>query len=616
MRKIELLSPAKNITCGIEAIRHGADAVYIGGPAFGARQAANNTIEDIASLCDYAHIFDAKVYVTLNTIIYDEELAEVEQTIWQLHEAGVDALIIQDTALLTMNLPPIALHASTQMHNHTLEKVRSLEAAGFSQVVLPRELSLDEISTIHNGTSLPLEAFVHGALCVSYSGRCYASQYCFGRSANRGNCAQFCRLAFDLIDAEGNTIVHDRHLLSLRDMNRSSVLEAMMDAGISSFKIEGRLKDVDYVKNVTAYYRQKIDEIINRRSDEYERASAGKTTIKGFTPKLERSFNRGFTDYFILNQRDRAISNIHTPKATGEFVGKVANISKESFSLKYATGVDTITAGDGLCFIDKTGRLQGFRVNSVTNDGRIVPLQMENLTIGTNIFRNLDHAFSKALQRPTAVRTIKIDIQLSETKDGYELFISTQNGHHVTLKFNTEKKVASKPQADNIKRILSKLGNTPFEADNIHISTSQDYFIPASALTAWRRQAVDLLLKSMQENHQRDLRRPIHSDSIKVPAKPDYSDNIANRKAASFYRNHGAANISPAFELEQPAGSFPIMTCRYCIRHALGACIKQGKAQMPGKEPLALRLPDGRRFPLSFDCKKCQMTVWGSSPEQ
>ena len=300
MRSIELLSPAKNLTCGIEAIRHGADAVYIGGPAFGARQAAGNSIEDISELCQYAHIFNVKVYVALNTILYEDELEEAQEVAYALYKVGVDALIVQDAALLELDLPPIALHASTQMDNRTPEKACRLEVEGFSQIVLARELSLQEISEIHHATSLPLEAFVHGALCVSYSGRCYASQYCFGRSANRGNCAQFCRLAFDLVDEEGTIIVQGKHLLSLRDMNRSASLEAMMDAGISSFKIEGRLKDIDYVKNVTAFYRREIDRILTRRSEDFFRSSWGTTVVKGFIPKLERSFNRGFTDYFLL----------------------------------------------------------------------------------------------------------------------------------------------------------------------------------------------------------------------------------------------------------------------------------------------------------------------------
>lgn len=609
MRKIELLSPAKNLVCGVEAIRHGADAIYIGGPAFGARQAAGNSIKDIASLCNYAHIFGVKIYVALNTIIYDDELATVEEIIRNLYEVGVDALIIQDTSILKMNIPPIALHASTQMHNNAPEKIRSLEAAGFSQAVLARELSLDEISAIHHSTHIPLEAFVHGALCTSYSGHCYASQFCFKRSANRGNCAQFCRLAFDLVDAEGKTIIHNKHLLSLRDMNRSSSLEAMMDAGISSFKIEGRLKDIDYVKNVTAYYRQEIDKILSSRSNDYERASIGRTELKGFSPKLERSFNRGFTDFFLHGHRDRQMCSFHTPKAIGETVGTVASVGSRDFTISYATGVAPITAGDGLCFINKAGDLQGFRVNTVTAEDRIIPQLMPAIANGITIYRNYDHAFNKVLQHPTATRFIEIDIRLTETDDGYKLYMCTHNGPDIALNFNHPKEAANNSQTENIKRILSKLGDTPFRASDIEIYTQHEYFIPASTLTTWRRQATDALLKCIQDSYKRDIRRPLHSHDLKIPEKIEYDSNIANQKAKEFYYEHGARNISPAFELRQPAEDCTIMTCRYCIRHFLGACTKEKGSRVLGKEPLALMLPDGRRFPLSFDCKNCQMKV-------
>lgn len=355
-RPIELLAPAKNADCGIEAIRHGADAVYIGAPRFGARAAAGNSIEDIARLVSFAHQFRARVYVAVNTILQDEELKDTEAMVWDLYRAGADALIVQDMALLQLNLPPIPLHASTQMDNRSTEKVRFLQQQGFSQVVLARELTLQQIRTIHEACpSVPLEVFVHGALCVSYSGQCYVSQHCFNRSANRGNCAQFCRLKFNLVDADGRIIEQDKHLLSLKDMNQSDQLEQILAAGASSLKIEGRLKDMAYVKNVTAYYSQKLNAII-RNHPEYVRASSGESTYS-FRPQLEKSFNRGFTHYF-LNGRKADIFSFNTPKSLGEEMGYVKEIRGKSIIV---AGVKPFNNGDGLCFMDENGKLQGFR---------------------------------------------------------------------------------------------------------------------------------------------------------------------------------------------------------------------------------------------------------------
>lgn len=388
MRQIELLSPARNADCGIEAILHGADAVYIGGPSFSARAAAGNSVEDIARLCRFAHLYGARIYITLNTILHDDELSEAERMVHELYQAGVDALIVQDLGLLRLDLPPIALHASTQMDNRTPEQARRLEALGFSQIVVARELSLTDIRAISQATPLPLEAFVHGALCVSYSGQCYASQYCFGRSANRGCCAQFCRLAFDLVDSEGRTVIRDKHLLSLRDMNRLNSLEAMMDAGVSSFKIEGRLKEAGYVKNVTAAYRQAIDKILERRAADYCRSSYGRSTLT-FTPQPEKSFNRGFTEYF-LHDRRTPMHSFDTPKAMGEAIGEVNRVERRAFTIHPAkpspSSDGEICAGDGLCYIDPDGHLQGFRVNRVDPDGRILPATMPPFAKGQNFF--------------------------------------------------------------------------------------------------------------------------------------------------------------------------------------------------------------------------------------
>lgn len=606
MRSIELLSPAKNLTCGIEAIRHGADAVYIGGPAFGARQAAGNSIEDISELCQYAHIFNVKVYVALNTILYEDELEEAQEVAYALYKVGVDALIVQDAALLELDLPPIALHASTQMDNRTPEKACRLEVEGFSQIVLARELSLQEISEIHHATSLPLEAFVHGALCVSYSGRCYASQYCFGRSANRGNCAQFCRLAFDLVDEEGTIIVQGKHLLSLRDMNRSASLEAMMDAGISSFKIEGRLKDIDYVKNVTAFYRREIDRILTRRSEDFFRSSWGTTVVKGFIPKLERSFNRGFTDYFLHGRDIAPICNVNTPKAMGEKIGRVKSVLRGSFTMEYISDDVKINAGDGLCFIDKNGELQGFRVNTVAGQN-IVPPRMPVLFVGAVVYRNHDHEFNKALQNNTAVRKLSVSIRLEELDKGYELTMFTRHGRLAGRFFECGKEVAQTPQCDNIKRVLSKLGDTPFECHEVVLSTQGERFIPSSLLADWRRQVVQALLMTIREKHVREKRRSAQPAHIVLPDTLDYSANVANSKADAFYRSRGVRQVEPAFELGRPQGKKCLMTCRFCLRHAMGACLKNKKEEKARR--WALRLPDGRRFPLEFNCKDCIMTV-------
>ena len=609
-RKIELLAPARDVECGLEAIRHGADAVYIGGPAFGARAAAGNTVEEIGRLCMYAHTYGARVYVTINTILYDDELSDVEKLIWQLYENGVDALIVQDLALLKLDLPPIALHASTQMDNRTPEKAQFLEKAGFSQLVLARELSLNEIAAIHSVVNVPLEAFVHGALCVSYSGQCYASQFCFNRSANRGKCAQFCRLSFDLINADGDAIVKDKHLLSLRDMNRSSSIEEMLDAGVSSFKIEGRLKDVSYVKNITAFYRQKIDEVLSRRNADYERASFGKSILQ-FEPRAEKSFNRGFTDYY-LHGRTGGVHSFETPKAMGEAVGVAKRIGRRSFSIKYTRGEDAglrLNAGDGLCYITPEGKLQGFRVNKVEGID-IYPAVMPDLYPDTPLYRNLDFDFEKKLSRPTAVRKLALQMNFMEDEQGYALQLRDETGTEVVFHFDSEKQDARSPQRDNIIRQLSKLGDTPFEATDINIQTAGERFIPSSVLAEWRRNAIDGLMDVKLKGYKREYRAKADHD-VKVGENLTYLSNVSNAEAKSFYLEHGAKIVAPAFEISQPDKAV-IMFCRHCLRYAFGLCPKHHHRRFPEewKEPMSLRLPDGREFALEFDCANCQMKVY------
>ena len=608
-RPIELLAPAKNLECGIEAINHGADAVYIGAPRFGARAAAGNSIDDIKALVDYAHIYNVRIYVTVNTILHDEELPETEKMIWELYRAGVDALIIQDMGITRLNLPPIALHASTQMDNRTPEKVKFLSDIGFRQVVLARELSLEEIKKIHDTCpETLLEVFVHGALCVSYSGQCYVSQACFGRSANRGECAQFCRLAFDLVDSNGKTIEQNKHLLSLKDMNQSDNLEALLDAGATSLKIEGRLKDVSYVKNVTAYYRQKLDSIFKYRK-EYVRASAG-TVKTTFTPQLDKSFSRGFTDYF-LRGRNPGIFSFSTPKSLGEEVGTVKEIRGNYFTV---AGVKSFSNGDGLCYIDDNGRLQGFRVNRVENN-KLFPQEMPRLKPKTRLYRNFDQEFDKLMQKKSAERKIAVDICLTENNFGFTLSINDENENSVSLTLQREKEPARTPQTDNLRNQLGKLGNTPFEARDIRIDLSDNWFIPASELSELRRNAVERLLELRKINYRQEIFRLKESKSKYPVSTLTYLGNVMNNSAAEFYKNHGVLKVIPAFEKEQPKDAV-LMFCKHCIRYSMGWCPVHHKVRSPFREPYYLVSSDGRRFRLEFDCKQCQMKVLADNSAQ
>ena len=608
-RPIELLAPAKNLECGIEAINHGADAVYIGAPRFGARAAAGNSIEDIKALGEHAHLYNARIYVTVNTILHNEELPETEKMIWELYRAGVDALIIQDMGITRLNLPPIALHASTQMDNRTPEKVKFLSDIGFRQVVLARELSLDEIKKIHDTCpETLLEVFVHGALCVSYSGQCYVSQACYGRSANRGECAQFCRLAFDLVDSNGKTIEQNKHLLSLKDMNQSDNLEALLDAGATSLKIEGRLKDVSYVKNVTAYYRQKLDSIFKYRK-EYVRASSG-TVKTTFTPQLDKSFSRGFTDYF-LRGRNPGIFSFSTPKSLGEEVGTVKEIRGNYFTV---AGVKSFNNGDGLCYIDENGRLQGFRVNRVENN-KLFPQDMPKLKPKTRLYRNFDQEFEKLMQKKSAERKIAVDICLAENNFGFTLSFTDEDDNRVSLTLQREKEPARTPQTDNLRNQLSKLGNTPFEAKDIKIDLSDNWFIPSSELSELRRNAVEKLLEVRRINYRREVFR-LKESKTKFPISTlTYLGNVMNSSAAEFYKNHGVLKVMPAFEKEQPKDAV-LMFCKHCIRYSMGWCPVHHKVRSPFREPYYLVSSDGRRFRLEFDCKQCQMKVLADNSEQ
>ena len=599
-RKIELLAPAKNLETGIAAINHGADAVYIGAAQFGARQAAGNSVEDIARLVEYAHLFGVKVYVTLNTIIYDDEVASVEQLVAELYKVGVDALIVQDMGIAGMNIPPIPLHASTQMDNRTVEKAKFLAGVGFPRIVLARELSLSEIKEIHDAVpDIELEVFVHGALCVSYSGQCYASQHCFGRSANRGACAQFCRLPFDLVDAEGTVVMRDKHLLSLKDMNRSAHIEQMLDAGVISFKIEGRLKDVSYVKNITAYYRAKLDEVFARRP-EYERASYGKCAPQ-FTPAPEKSFSRGFTDYMLNGSKDE-MTSFDTPKSKGEYMGRVKFVSRNFFTF---TGKD-FNNGDGACFVSRDGRLKGFHINRVEGN-RIFPQTMPQVESGDELYRNYDCDFERQLSRPDVARRMRVDLTLCENADGFVLKGIDESGLECSVSTVFEKQEARTSQRDNIVKQLGKWGNTPFEVGEVNVEFSSEWFVPSSLLSDMRRSLCEELIKRHNEEDSREDMRLADNAIPFVADELDYKGNVSNSHAKAFYIKHGVKSLMPAFENE-PVDNAVVMFCKHCIKYSLGWCTKSG-AKHAFKEPFYLVSGDGKRFRLSFDCKECMMKV-------
>ena len=635
MTSLELLAPAKNLACGIAAIDHGADAVYIGASRFGARSAAGNSTDDIRQLCEYAHPFGVKVYVAVNTILYDDELDATRQLLLDLQTIGVDAILVQDMGILEMSAsilplsrgsqrgsdhPLPRLHASTQTDNRTPEKVRWLRSLGFSRVVLARELSVEEIAEIHREVlDVELEVFVHGALCVSYSGLCYASQYCFGRSANRGECAQFCRMKFSLVDSEGREVEHDRYLLSLKDLNQSDHLLELIEAGATSFKIEGRLKDVSYVKNVTAAYSQRLNEIISRYPDRYCRSSLGECRYT-FTPDLRKTFNRGYTTYF-LHGRQPNIASFDTPKAVGEYVGTVKELRGDSFNV---AGVANFVNGDGLCFLG-TGGLEGFRANRVQGN-RIWPYRMpQGLRAGMRLYRNNDQEQERLLSKPSAERRIPIRLSLRAVADGFTLSASilplsrgSQRGsdqpplsalEHMgsfpLIHISAEHIPAQKTPHENIIRQLSKLGDTIYTCSSVDIPADFNYFIPNSLLSDMRRSLVELM-----DNGQwiKDKSKSIVSSDnypLSIVHYPfDYLYNISNRLSQQFY---GAKTLS-AYELK--GGDGPIMQCRHCIRYALGYCVKHGGQRPTWHEPLSLVLGDGRRFRLEFDCKHCQMNVY------
>ena len=609
MRYTELLSPARNLECGIAAVDHGADAVYIGAPRFGARAAAGNSVEDIQRLCDYAHQFGVKIYATLNTLLRPEELEQARLIAWDLYHAGVDAFITQDEALLRLALPPVPLHASTQMDNRTKEDVARLKKLGFNQVVLARELSLEQIKEIHKAVpDVTLEAFVHGALCVSYSGRCYASEYCFNRSANRGECAQFCRLPFTLEDANGNALIKDKYLLSLKDMNRQKHLEQMMDAGVRSFKIEGRLKDIAYVKNVTAAYREALDDILKRRP-EFARSSYGTSTYT-FQPDLSRSFSRGYTDYFLFG-RTSDLASPDTPKSRGREVGHVKEVRwkrEDGRGCIIVSSTETFNNGDGLCFLDGEGKLQGFRVNRAEGNHLYFNSSFfphpSSLKKGTLLWRSFDKGWEDMMSGKTAERRISAQFLLEETEQGFRLTFTAEDGSNRSEEFVQEHQLARTDQTASIKEVLSKLGDTPYQCKEVSVNFSQPWFIPRSILAEWRRKIID--------------HSPLTIDRLATPETTLNDNSQCPPVNSVMFNGPSATAIAPWRKSVQECSMVnnPLMLCRFCLRHAWGQCKKEMTPHPPlggeiirWQEPLYLVLGDGRRFRLEFDCKRCEMKL-------
>lgn len=602
--RLELLAPAKNLAFGIEAIKHGADAVYIGGPAFGARAAAGNSVADIEQLAAFAHRYGAQVFVALNTILKDSELALAEVLAHQIWNAGADALIVQDLGLLQCDLPPIALHASTQLDNRTPEKVRFLQDVGFSQVVLARELSLEQIRAVSEQTSVQLEFFIHGALCVAYSGQCYISHALTGRSANRGECAQICRVPCSLKTREGETLVQDQHLLSLKDMNQTANLRAMIDAGVRSFKIEGRLKDLSYIKNVTAWYRQHLDEILEERP-ELSRSSAGRSQYS-FVPNPDKTFNRGSTDYFLLG-RQPTITSFRTPKYIGEEVGKVTRVGPNWFEV---SGETEFNNGDGLCYFNARQVVNGLRVNRADGRRLFTAEPVRGLTVNTVLYRNRDQVFDGTLEKESATRQIGVTQHFSETTEGFLLQMTDEQGFSVSIPLVAEKSPANNPERafQSIREQLAKLGNTLFYSQHIDVTLEQAWFIPVSALNALRRQAVEALEAARINGYQ----RPLRHQAVGNPAFPQenlsYLGNVYNHAAENFYRMHGVDDIAPAYELNQEADEVSLMITKHCLRYTQNMCPKEVKGLKP--DPLVLEMGNDI-FRLKFDCKRCEMHVLG-----
>jgi putative protease len=594
IKEIELLAPAKDLKTGIAAINAGADAIYIGASKFGARVAASNSLEEIGKLIEHAHQFRVKVYITLNTILYDSELKEVYDLIWKLYDLKADGLIIQDMGILEMDLPPIPLIASTQTDNYSLERIKFLEEIGFRRVILARELSLDQIKEIRENTNLELESFVHGALCVSFSGRCYLSSYLSGRSANRGECIQACRLPYTLIDGDNNVIAKNKPLLCLKDFNLSNNLGEMIEAGITSFKIEGRLKDEDYVTNVVSFYNKKLNEIILDRKD-LKRSSSGIVSL-GFEPDLEKTFNRSYTTYFLKGRQRDILS--FSPKSVGKLLGKVKEVFEDYFILDNEIEINN---GDGLCFFDRENNLMGSNVNTVLG-GKIFLNNMAGVEKGQSIYLNIDTEFLKSIK---AERKISLVFTFKEDKEGFSLTVEDEDGNKGISKVKIEKKEAEKKEkaVENIANQLSKLGETIYIVEKIEIEWEKAYFIPLSKINEMRREAIENISLESKKNYKREDFKIKNNKAPFASKDLSYEWNVSNKLAEQFYRKHGVEKIELAFELKK--GS-KVMTTKHCLKHYFGFCPKDGGKV---KEPLCLINEKGQKFLLEFDCANCQMEI-------
>ena len=611
-RHLELLAPAKNAAFGIEAINHGADAVYIGGPAFGARAKAPNTVADIARLVKHAHRYHAEVFVALNTIFHDNELVGARELVQQLYEAEVDALIVQDMGLLEMDLPPIQLHASTQTDIRTVEKAVFLDQVGFSQLVLARELDLPTIQKISAATTCNLEYFIHGALCVAFSGQCFISHAHTGRSANRGECSQECRLPFTLEDQKGRIIGKDKHFLSMKDNDQSANLRALIDAGVSSFKIEGRYKDLPYVKNATAHYRQLLDEILHD-APELAKSSHGHC-VYSFSPQPEKTFNRSATDYFA-NGRQADIGAFDTPKFSGEALGKVSKVGHDYIEIDTEVQLHN---GDGICFFDVHKELVGLRVNTVVGN-KLYPNEMpHDIRRGMAAYRNRDHAFMRLLEKDSAQRKIALMMEFAETDSGFALTVTDEAGFTATAHCSVEKQIADnieKSQA-TLHENLAKLGSTDFVAEAIALKTTQPWFVPASIVNGLRRDAIDLLQDARDRGYERPaLRAKTQPLAIYPEDTLSYLANVYNKKARQFYEKHGVKMIAAAYEANKELDEVPLMITKHCLRFSHGLCPKEAKGVIGVQgtvtaEPMTL-INGNDRFTLKFDCKPCEMHVMG-----
>ncbi|WP_251621499.1 peptidase U32 family protein [Odoribacter lunatus] len=598
MRKIELLAPARDIAIGKAAIDNGADAVYIGGPAFGARKSAGNSLDDIAALVEYAHRFYCRVFVTLNTILFDSELAEVEQMIKQLYRIGVDALIIQDPGILKLDIPPISLHASTQMHNYDMERIRFLDRLGFQRIVLARELSLEQIKAIRKEIKAELEVFIHGALCVSMSGQCYLSQYMFGRSANRGECAQPCRMKWSLKDSRENRLIRERYLLSLKDLNLSEYIPDLIESGIDSLKIEGRLKDESYVANVTNHYHRLIEAALKQQCN-VGRVGTGMVST-AFEPDPERSFNRGCSSYFFTG-RPKSLVNMNTPKSVGKPIGKVLEVRGNRLLLDT---VETLSNGDGLCYL-QNGELKGIRVN-IAEGNRITANEPVKVAVGTMLYRNYDRRFITDIEKQKSIRKIRITIGVEENCGKLKLTaIDEDNTKTEVESGNCFEKASNSQQKERILQQLKKCGDTCFVCKQVHYS-GDTLFIPSAELNTLKRKLLDNLMAE-REKVRKIIRREPFDETVVYKTNIDWHGNVVNRKAEEFYKEHGAQNVEEGFEKTGDAGECDVMRTRYCILHELGRCRKKN-TNKDLEFPLYL-YNDKHCFRLEFDCTACCMKV-------